>query len=82
MAYFVELDSGGTKTECWLGNEREVLARAVCPTVKLTRVSQEVAALRLRGVEREERRGEPDGGSDVVGAEWDGRALDGEGQSR
>ena len=50
MAYFVGLDSGGTKTECWLGDEREVLARAVCPTVKLTRVSQEVATQRLRGL--------------------------------
>ncbi len=50
MAYFVGLDSGGTKTECWLGDERQVLARAVCPTVKLTRVSQEVATQRLRAL--------------------------------
>ena len=27
MAYFVGLDSGGTKTECWLGDETRVLAR-------------------------------------------------------
>lgn len=50
MAYFVGLDSGGTKTECWLGDEQQVLARAVCPTVKLTRVSEEMATQRLRGL--------------------------------
>ena len=48
MAYFVGLDSGGTKTECWLGDESRVLARAVCGTVKLTRVSQPIATARLR----------------------------------
>ena len=53
MAYFVGLDSGGTKTECWLGDEREVLAQAVCETVKLTRVTLEVATERLHGLLRE-----------------------------
>jgi glucosamine kinase len=48
VTYFVGLDSGGTKTECWLGDESRVLARAVCGTVKLTRVSQEIATARLR----------------------------------
>ena len=48
MAYFVALDSGGTKTECWLGDETQVLGRAVCGTVKLTRVGQEVATERLQ----------------------------------
>lgn len=48
MAYFVGLDSGGTKTECWLGDETQVLARAQCGTVKLTRVGQELATGRLR----------------------------------
>jgi glucosamine kinase len=48
MAYFVGLDSGGTKTECWLGDETRVLGRATTRTVKLTRVSQEIATARLR----------------------------------
>ena len=47
MAYFVGLDSGGTKTECWLGDETCVLGKAKTTTVKLTRVSQEVATARL-----------------------------------
>ena len=53
MGFYVGLDSGGTKTECWLGTETEVLARAVCATVKLTRVGQEVATERLQGLLRE-----------------------------
>jgi N-acetylglucosamine kinase-like BadF-type ATPase len=48
LAYFVGLDSGGTKTECWLGDEARVLGKAVARTVKLTRVSQEIATARLR----------------------------------
>ena len=48
MAYFVGLDSGGTKTECWLGDETRILGKAKTSTVKLTRVSQEVATERLR----------------------------------
>ncbi len=50
MAYFIGLDSGGTKTECWLGDEERVLGRAACGTVKLTRVTQEVATGRLQGL--------------------------------
>ena len=53
MAYFLGVDSGGTKVECWLGDERKVLGRAVAPTVKLTRVSEEVATERMRGLLRE-----------------------------
>jgi N-acetylglucosamine kinase-like BadF-type ATPase len=53
MAYFVGIDSGGTKTECWLGDERDVLGRATCGTVKLTKVAEEVAWERLRGLLRE-----------------------------
>ena len=53
MAYFVGMDSGGTKTECWLGDERAVLGRAACGTVKLTRVAEDVAGERLRGLLRE-----------------------------
>ncbi len=53
MAYFVGLDSGGTKTECWLGDETRVLGRAAAGTVKLTRVSQEIATARMRELLRE-----------------------------
>ncbi len=53
MAYFLGVDSGGTKTECWLGDERKVLGRAVCGTVKLTRVAEEVATERMKGLLRE-----------------------------
>ena len=47
MAFFIGLDSGGTKTECWLGDETRILGKAKTTTVKLTRVSQEVATARL-----------------------------------
>ncbi len=50
MAFFIGLDSGGTKTVCWVGDETRVLGRAQCGTVKLTRVGQEVATERLRGL--------------------------------
>jgi glucosamine kinase len=50
MSYFVGLDSGGTKTECWLGDEERILAQAVCETVKLTRVSREIATERMHGL--------------------------------
>jgi glucosamine kinase len=50
MAYFVGIDSGGTKTECWLGNETRVLAVASSGTVKLTRVEESVATQRMRGL--------------------------------
>ena len=53
MTYFVGIDSGGTKTECWLGDESRVLGRARVGSAKLTRVGREVAAERLRGVLRE-----------------------------
>ncbi len=52
MAYFVGLDSGGTKTECWLGDETRVLAQAMTETVKLTRVTKDVATERLQGLLR------------------------------
>ena len=50
MAFFVGLDSGGTKTDCWVGDETRVLGRAQCGTVKLTRVGQEIATERMRGL--------------------------------
>ena len=48
--YFVGLDCGGTKTECWLGDETRVLAKAVTGTCKLMRVGEEIATKNLRGV--------------------------------
>ncbi|WP_049789272.1 BadF/BadG/BcrA/BcrD ATPase family protein [Granulicella tundricola] len=48
MGFYVGVDAGGTKTECWLGNETEVLGRATCGSVKLIRVGEEVAEARLR----------------------------------
>jgi len=48
MAYFVGIDSGGTKTECWLGDESRVLARGVCGSIKHGRVNEGMAAARLR----------------------------------
>ncbi len=53
LAYYIGLDSGGTKTECWLGDEKRVLGRAACGTVKLTRVGQEVATARLQKLLKE-----------------------------
>ena len=47
MAFFLGLDSGGTKTDCWIGDETRVLGRAQCATVKLTRVAQETATERV-----------------------------------
>jgi glucosamine kinase len=49
----VGLDCGGTKTECWIGDDRRVLAKAVTGTCKLMRVGETVASERLRGVIRE-----------------------------
>ena len=50
MAYFLGMDSGGTKTECWLGDESRVLAKAVAGSIKLTRVTEEEATGNLRGL--------------------------------
>jgi len=53
MAFFVGLDSGGTKTECWLGDETRVLGRAVTGTAKLTRVGQDIATERMQSLLRD-----------------------------
>ncbi len=50
MGLFLAIDAGGTKTECALGDEARVLARASVGTVKLMRVGEEVATERLRGL--------------------------------
>ena len=53
MAYFVALDGGGTKTECWVANESRVLGQASGPTVKIMNVGQQTATENLRTVVRE-----------------------------
>ncbi|HEY4009417.1 MAG TPA: BadF/BadG/BcrA/BcrD ATPase family protein [Acidobacteriaceae bacterium] len=53
MAYFVALDGGGTKTECWVADESRVLGRASGPTVKIMNVGQEAASSNLRAIVRE-----------------------------
>ncbi len=50
MGYFLALDAGGTKTECWLGDEERVLGRASAETVKLMSVGAQEATHRLRGL--------------------------------
>ncbi len=50
MGYFLALDAGGTKTECWLAEDDRVLARASCATVKLMSVGAQEATARLRGL--------------------------------
>ncbi len=50
MPYFLALDAGGTKTECWIGDEERVLGRAATGTVKLMNVSEEAATQRLHEV--------------------------------
>lgn len=53
MAYFVALDGGGTKTECWVADEARVLGQASGPTVKIMNVGETAATERLRGIVRE-----------------------------
>ncbi len=53
MSLYLGVDSGGTKTECWLGDETSILARASTGTCKLTRVGQEVATERMQALLRE-----------------------------
>lgn len=53
MAYFVALDGGGTKTECWVANESRVLGQSSGPTVKLMNVGERAATPALRTIVRE-----------------------------
>lgn len=53
MSYFVALDGGGTKTECWVADESRVLGQASGPTVKIMNAGEEVATERLRAVVRD-----------------------------
>ncbi len=53
MAYFVALDGGGTKTECWVANASRVLGQASGPTVKLMNVGEQTATENLRTIVRD-----------------------------
>ncbi len=50
MGYFLALDAGGTRTECWLADDKQVLARVSGETVKLLNVGPDQATTRLRGL--------------------------------
>jgi glucosamine kinase len=50
MAYFVALDGGGTKTECWVADENSVLGRASTGTIKLMNVDEATATSRLQNL--------------------------------
>jgi glucosamine kinase len=50
MAYFIGIDAGATKTNCVLGTETEVLARACGGSIKTTRVDEASAEKHLDGV--------------------------------
>jgi N-acetylglucosamine kinase-like BadF-type ATPase len=53
MAYFVALDGGGTKTECWVANGSRVLGQASGPTVKIMNIGEQAATENLRAIVRE-----------------------------
>ena len=50
MRLYLALDAGGTKTECCLADDVRVLARARTGSVKLMRVGEAEATLRLRNL--------------------------------
>jgi N-acetylglucosamine kinase-like BadF-type ATPase len=53
MAFFVALDGGGTKTECWVADESRVRGQASGPTVKIMNVGEQAATQNLRSIVRE-----------------------------
>jgi len=50
MAYFLGIDAGATKTNCVLGTETEVLARAQGGSIKVARVSEANAEMHLQAI--------------------------------
>ncbi len=52
MAYFVALDGGGTKTQCWVADDEKVLGRAATGSVKLMNLDEGAATLRLHDLVR------------------------------
>jgi glucosamine kinase len=53
MAFYVAIDGGGTKTQCWVADETQVLGRSRCGTVKIMNVGEEAATHRLKELVRE-----------------------------
>ncbi|MDE1156394.1 MAG: BadF/BadG/BcrA/BcrD ATPase family protein [Acidobacteriaceae bacterium] len=47
---FVAIDAGGTSTRCWVADERQVLGRSRCETVKLMHVGEALATERMRAL--------------------------------
>ncbi|HVG26506.1 MAG TPA: BadF/BadG/BcrA/BcrD ATPase family protein [Acidobacteriaceae bacterium] len=47
MAFFLALDGGGTKTECWVADDTQVLSRLTGPTVKIMNAGEAAATDRL-----------------------------------
>jgi N-acetylglucosamine kinase-like BadF-type ATPase len=52
MRLYIGIDAGGTKTECAVGNETEVLGRFTAGTCKLQRVGKEAATASLEAAVR------------------------------
>jgi len=50
MAYFLGIDAGATKTNCVLGTETDVLARAQGGSIKVARVSEANAEMHLHAI--------------------------------
>jgi glucosamine kinase len=50
VAYFLGIDAGATKTNCVLGTETQVLARAQGGSIKIARVSEASAEKQLQDV--------------------------------
>ena len=50
MAYFLGFDAGATKTNCVLGTETDVLARAQGGSIKVVRVSEANAEMHLQSI--------------------------------
>lgn len=50
MGMYLGIDAGGTKTECWLGDETNVLAKGTAGTVKLMNLGPSDATLRLQAL--------------------------------
>jgi glucosamine kinase len=52
VAFFLGIDGGGTKTECALGDEAEVLGSSIGGTVKIKKVGTDAAGVALEGAIR------------------------------
>jgi glucosamine kinase len=50
MPFFLALDAGGTKTQCWVADDTRILASLTTGTVKLMNVGEGEATTRLRSL--------------------------------